>query len=102
MLLWWMISSTPLRITVIYLNQSESPFNKSAGHAGMNFIESEHLLLESLPNIVLLFTYIVVLIALGLQAEELFFLLPVVEGTDCGHDKHSHENGKALDPRYLI
>ena len=62
----------------------------------------EHLLLESLPNIVLLFTYIVVLIALGLQAEELFFLLPVVEGTDCGDDEHSHENGKALDPRYLI
>ena len=50
----------------------------------------------------LLLTYIVVLIALGLQAEELFFLLPVVEGTDCGHDEDSHENGKALDPRYLI
>ena len=45
-------------------------------------------------------TYSVVLLALGLQAEELLFLLPVVEGTDGGHDENSHENCEALNPRY--
>jgi hypothetical protein len=42
MLLWWMLSSTPLRITVIYKNQSESPIEGSAEHAGINAEKTKH------------------------------------------------------------
>jgi hypothetical protein len=37
-----------------------------------------------------------------LEAEELFFFLPIVEGADWGHDKYTHEDGETLNPGYLI
>ena len=46
--------------------------------------------------------YIIVFVALGLQANELLFLLVVVPGTNPCHNKDSSKDGESLNPRYNL
>jgi len=47
-------------------------------------------------------TYSVVFVTLGLEAEELFFFLPIIKWTDWGNYEHTHEDSETLNPGYLI